>query len=95
MEDAAADHFVDAIVRDWRSAPLSDCDRALCAFAVRLTVEQATVGPADLEELRAVGLDDRGIHDAVQVIGYFNYITRVASGLGVEPETFIRTWGSA
>jgi uncharacterized peroxidase-related enzyme len=94
MDGSEADHFVDAIVRDWRSAPLSDCDRALCAFAVRLTLEPAAVGPADLEELRGVGLDDRGIHDAAQVIGYFNYITRVASGLGVEPETFIRNWGS-
>ncbi len=47
----------------------------------------------DLERLRRVGLDDRGIHDATQVIGFFNYITRVADGLGVEPEEFIEEWG--
>ncbi len=33
------------------------------------------------------------IHDATQVVGYFNYISRVADGLGVEPEDFIRPWG--
>lgn len=48
---------------------------------------------ADVENLRAIGLDDRGIHDATQVIAYFNYINRVADALGVEPETFIRPWG--
>jgi len=31
--------------------------------------------------------------DAVQVVAYFNYITRVADGLGVEPEDFIERWG--
>ena len=52
------------------------------------------MSPADLDALRAHGLDDRGIHDATQVIGYFNYITRVADGLGVEPEDFIEPWGA-
>jgi hypothetical protein len=33
------------------------------------------------------------IHDAVQVIGYFNYITRVADGLGVDAEDSIAQWG--
>ncbi len=47
----------------------------------------------DLEALRSQRFDDRAIHDAVQVIAYFNYITRVADGLGVEPEDFIRPWG--
>jgi alkylhydroperoxidase family enzyme len=47
----------------------------------------------DLDRLREVGLDDTAIHDAVQVIAYFNYITRIADALGVEPEDFIRPWG--
>ncbi len=41
---------------------------------------------ADVERLRAVGLNDRAIHDATQVIAYFNYINRVADGLGVDLE---------
>ena len=82
-----------AVVRDWRTAPLSPVDHALCAFAAKLTHAQSRMSPADLDALRAHGLDDQAIHDAVQVIGYFNYITRVADALGVEPETFIRGWG--
>ena len=46
-----------------------------------------------IQWLRDHGLDDRTIHDATQIIGYFNYINRVADALGVEPETFIRPWG--
>jgi len=50
--------------------------------------------PSDLEELRIQGLDDPAIHDAVQVIAFFNYITRIADALGVEPEDFIQPWGA-
>lgn len=82
-----------AIVRDWRAAGLSEADQELCGYAEKLTLRQAEVGADDLDVLRSHGFDDRAIHDATQVIGYFNYITRVADGLGVEPETFVRPWG--
>ncbi|MDP6792568.1 MAG: hypothetical protein QF660_00780 [Anaerolineales bacterium] len=49
----------------------------------------------DLNQLRAHGFGDRAIHDAAQVVAYFNYITRIAHALGVEPEGFIQHWGSA
>jgi uncharacterized peroxidase-related enzyme len=88
-----ADRFVHAVARDWRTAPLEPVDRTLCELAAKLTHEQHGVTPADLDDLRSYGLDDRAIHDAVQVIAYFNYITRIADGLGVEPESFIRPWG--
>ena len=82
-----------AIARGWRDAELSEADRALCAYAEKLTLHQRNMGPADLDILRSFGFDDTAIHDATQIIGYFNYITRVADGLGVEPEDFIRLWG--
>lgn len=66
---------------------------ALCDFAAKLTRHQERMKPEDLDVLRAHGLDDQGIHDAVHVIGYFNYLTRVADSLGVEPESFIQSWG--
>jgi len=81
------------VARDWRGAPLTDADRALCAFAVKLTRDQHKMSPEDLDGLRAHGFDDRAILDAVQVIGYFNYVTKLADGLGVELEDFVRPWG--
>jgi len=41
---------------------------------------------SDLVPLRAVGLTDRDIVDLNQVVAYFNYVNRVADGLGVELE---------
>ena len=51
-----------------------------------LTLDPARVGAAEAEALRAVGLDDASIHDAIQVIAYFNYINRVAEGVGTDLE---------
>ena len=60
--------------------------RALCDFATKLTALPSAIGRADVDALRAHGWDDPGIHDAIQVIAYFNYINRVAEGVGIEPE---------
>ena len=60
--------------------------RALCDYAVKLTRTPAQMGAADVDGLRAHGWDDAAIHDAIQVIAYFNYINRIAEGVGVEPE---------
>jgi uncharacterized peroxidase-related enzyme len=84
---------VHAVVSDWRTAALGERERALCAFADQLTMHQRESTAADLDELRAHGFDDRAIHDAVQVIAYFNYITRIADALHVDPEESIPQWG--
>ena len=91
--DAAADAWVDAVARDWRSAALEPVEEALCAFADRLTASPAAMGQADVDALRAAGLSDAAVHDASQVVSYFNYINRIADALGVELETFVRAWG--
>lgn len=80
------------IASDWRLADLHPADSALCAFAEKLTASQREMSPEDLDALRQHGFDDAAIHDAVQVIGYFNYITRVADALGVELEDFVEPW---
>ena len=84
---------MDSVARDWREADLNAADRALCAYAERLTRAPQGMGRQQVETLRAAGFDDRAIHDATQVIGFFNYINRLADALGVEPEEFTRRWG--
>jgi uncharacterized peroxidase-related enzyme len=59
---------------------------ALCRYALALTVRPWTIRRADVEALRAAGLSDRDIVDANQVVAYYNYVNRVADGLGVELE---------
>ena len=45
---------------------------------------------ADLDALRGHGLTDEQLVDAVQCVGYFNFINRVLDGLGVDPEPSMR-----
>ena len=87
--------MVHLIASAWRRAPLAAVDAALCAYAEKLTLTPAAATDADVAALRAHGLSDRAIHDATQVIGYFNYINRIADALAVEQEDFIRPWEQA
>jgi uncharacterized peroxidase-related enzyme len=64
--------------------------RALCDFAVKLTAEPGTVGREDADLLRRHGWSDVAIHDAIQVISYFNYVNRIAEAVGIEDEP---DWG--
>jgi uncharacterized peroxidase-related enzyme len=73
-------------MHDYRKASLSPREHALCDFAVKLTTLAAEVDEADIDALRAAGLTDTHISDAIQVIAYFNYVTRVADGVGIEDE---------
>jgi len=73
-------------MHDYRQANLSPRERALCDFAVKLTTLAAEIDETDVDALRAEGLSDREISDAIQVIGYFNYVTRVADGVGIDDE---------
>ncbi len=60
---------------------------ALCAWAEKLTLTPAECGSTDVEGLRGHGFSDAEISHAAQVIGYFNYINRIADGLGVDLES--------
>jgi uncharacterized peroxidase-related enzyme len=68
---------------------LSDADRTLLQFAIDLTKTPGDMTRDHVEALRAAGFGDRAISDAVQIVSYFNYINRVADGLGVDLEEWM------
>jgi len=78
------------LIDDYRRAELSPADRALCDYAVKLTLAPGAMTERDVDDLRGHGFDDAAITIAVQVIGYFNYINRVADGLGVDDEPWMK-----
>jgi uncharacterized peroxidase-related enzyme len=65
---------------------MPEADRVLCAFAEKLTLHPAEMRAEDAELLRASGFDDAAIHDAIQVVAYFNSINRVADAVHVDLE---------
>ena len=75
----------DLVASNWRQADLSEREAAMCAYAEKLTLHPAEVTEADLEPLRAVGLDDHQIVELVQVVGMFNLTNRVSTALGFVP----------
>jgi len=75
--------LVEALQKDYRAAPISEQDRTMLDYVVKLTKDATQVSPDDHARLRAVGFDDRGILQITLIASWFNYINRVADALGV------------
>jgi uncharacterized peroxidase-related enzyme len=86
LDPAERERLLAALQSDWRTAELEPADHALCAFAEKLTREPSRMREEDVAALRKAGLGDVAIHDAIQVISYFNYINRVADAVNVDLE---------
>ncbi|WP_028063971.1 hypothetical protein [Solirubrobacter soli] len=56
---------------------------AIREYAAKLTSAPGTVAAGDIEALRSVGLGDLEILDVNNIVAYYNYINRVANGLGL------------
>jgi len=62
---------------------LSEPDRAMLDYVAQITRDATKISAADLDKLRDVGFDDRTILQINLIASWFNYINRVADGLGV------------
>jgi uncharacterized peroxidase-related enzyme len=75
--------LVEALEKDYATAPISPQDRVMLDYVVKLTKDATKVWKDDHEKLRSVGFDDRGILQITLIAAWFNYINRVADALGV------------
>jgi uncharacterized peroxidase-related enzyme len=78
------DDLLQAVSRGEDPASLTGREQALAAYARRLTRRPAAVGAGDVEALREAGLADADILLANLVVAYFNFVNRIALGLGAE-----------
>ncbi|HYR99211.1 MAG TPA: hypothetical protein VEO58_09365 [Gemmatimonadales bacterium] len=69
------------MLADWRTAPLDPKLRATLGFVEKLTLAPTEVGPADVKPLRAVGVTDEAVEDAIHVCVLFNIYDRLADSL--------------
>ena len=72
----------EAVVADWRTAPLRPELAAALVFLERLTLHPDELGPADADAARAAGVSDRALLDAATVCSLFSMIVRLADSLG-------------
>jgi uncharacterized peroxidase-related enzyme len=78
--------LVKALEKDYATAPITPQERVMLDYVVKLTKDATKVWKNDIEGLRAVGFDDRGILQITLIASWFNYINRVADALGVGRE---------
>jgi uncharacterized peroxidase-related enzyme len=69
---------------NYREADISTAELAMLEFAELLTIQPANVVEDDVNRLRAVGWVDEDIVDIVHQTAMYNYMVRVADGLGIE-----------
>lgn len=75
---------VDQFMEDWRSVELEPRHRAMLEYAVKLTESPGDMNEDDVVHLREAGFDDEQVLNVNLVCGYFNFVNRVAQGLGVD-----------
>jgi uncharacterized peroxidase-related enzyme len=75
------------MVMNYRAARLSERERAMLDFAVKLTAEPWRVEEADRAPLRRAGFSDRDIWDIAAIAGFFNMTNRVASATDMRPNS--------
>jgi len=78
--------LVEALQRDYTTAPISAQDRVMLDYVIKLTKDATKVQKDDIDGLQAAGFDDRGILQITLIASWFNYINRVADALGVGRE---------
>lgn len=80
--------MVEQLIQDYRQAQITDSDRAMLDYAIKLTLEPWNMVEDDVIALRERGFSDSAILDINQVTSYYAYVNRLADGLGVELEAF-------
>jgi uncharacterized peroxidase-related enzyme len=78
--------LVQALESDYTTAPITDQERIMLDHVVKLTKDSTKVSREDIECLRGAGFDDKAILQITLIAAWFNYINRVADGLGVGRE---------
>ena len=69
--------------RDFEGSELEEREKVLLRYLAKVNDAPATVGPTDVEAVKAAGWSDRAIYDAVTVCAAFNFFNRWIDGTGV------------
>jgi alkylhydroperoxidase family enzyme len=71
----------EGVSRDWRTAPVPEHLRATLGFLEKLTLRPDEVTRADADAVRAAGVSEAALVDAIHVCALFSMIVRLADAL--------------
>jgi uncharacterized peroxidase-related enzyme len=72
-----------ALQENYQTAPITEQERVMLDYVVKLSRDATRIGPQDHERLRAAGFEDKAVLQITLIAAWFNYINRVADALGV------------
>lgn len=75
---------IDSLIRDPSTANLTAREQAIVLYAAKLTQYAGDMQEQDIDALRQTGLSDGDILSINLIASYFNFVNRIALGLGVE-----------
>jgi len=75
--------LVEALKKDYTTAPITQPERVMLDYVVKLTRDATKIQKDDHNRLRSAGFDDKAILQITLIASWFNYINRVADALGV------------
>ncbi|MEO7964399.1 MAG: peroxidase [Gemmatimonadaceae bacterium] len=75
--------LVDAVLEDFRTAPISDAEKALFAFLERMNEASNQLGPDDINAVKDAGWSEEAIYDAITVCALFNFYNKWIDATGV------------
>lgn len=78
-------YVADQVAVDHRHADITDRQRAMLDFAMKVTEEPAAVSDADHEALAAHGFDDEDAWDIAAITAFFGLSNRMALVGGMQP----------
>jgi alkylhydroperoxidase family enzyme len=74
---------VEAVLQDYRTAPIAPAERALFAFIDKMNEESSALRKEDVDEVKTAGWSEEAIYDAITVCALFNFYNKWIDGSGV------------
>ncbi len=71
------------MLRDFRTAPISEAEKALFGFVEKVNRASNQIAQADVDAVKAAGWSDEAIYDAVTVCALFNFYNVWVDATGV------------
>ncbi len=75
---------VQAVLKDYTTAPISDAEKSLFGFITKVNRNSTQVTREDIDEMHRWGWSDEAIYDAITVCAIFNFYNRWIDAAGVQ-----------